>query len=277
LKFYVDGKFVEENEAKISVLDRGFLFGDGIYEVIKIINGKPFLLDWHLERLENSAEGIDISLEKIGGIDEIASVIKKLIQLGPPDGALYLEITRGADKIRTHGCPKNLKPTFVAWIQKLKEIPEEFFENGVKIITHPDWRTSIAEVKHVNRLMNEWIYQKAVDAGAFEAVLVRDGMITEATSDNVFLVIDGELFTSALNKGILPGITRRFIIQLAKEEGISVNETQLPKNSFNKAEEVFLSGTGIDIMPVKTVDNLEFDAPGPITSILSESFSKKAH
>lgn len=276
MKFYVNGKFVEEKDAKVSVLDRGLIYGDGIYEVIKIYrNKKPFLLDWHLERLANSAKGINIPLQKIGGIGKIESVIKKLIELGPPEGALYLEITRGADEKRTHGCPGNLKPTVIAWVQELEEIPDEQYKNGVKVITHPDWRTAIADVKHVNRLMNEWIYQKAQEEDAFEAVLIRDGMITEATSNSVFLVIDGELFTSALNKGILPSITRRFVIRLASEKEIPVNEVELPVEFLRKAEEVFLSGTGIEVLPVRTVDGIEFDAPGPVTSVLQERFSEK--
>lgn len=276
MKFYVNGKFVEKDEAKVSVLDRGLIYGDGIYEVIRIYKDKkPFLLDWHMERLANSAKEIDIPLEKIGGIAEIKTMIMKAINQGPSEGALYLEITRGVEQKRAHGCPKNLKPTIIAWIQEPTVFPDEFYETGVKVITHPDWRPAITEVKHVNRLMNEWISQKAEDEGALEAVLIRDGMITEATSDNVFLVMNGGLFTPALNKGILPGITRRFVIQLAEEEGIPVNEVQLPISSFRKAEEVFLSGTGLEVMPVRSVDDMDFDAPGPVTSILREKFSQK--
>lgn len=275
MKFYVDGKFVDKNEAKVSVLDRGLLFGDGIYEVIRIYNHQPFLMDWHMERLANSAKGLAIPLEKIGGISTIEVVIKKLIELGPPEGALYLEITRGAEHKRTHGCPKNLKPTLIAWVQDPPIFPDEYYEKGVKVITHPDWRPAIAEIKHVNRLMNEWISQKATDEGALEAILIRDGMITEATSDNVFLVMDDELFTSALNKGILPGITRRLIIDLAKKEGIPVNEVSLLVESLRQADELFLSGTGLEIMPVRTVDELDFDAPGPITSLLREKLLER--
>lgn len=275
---YLDGQFLPKEEAKVSVDDRGFLFGDGVYEVTRAVDGQLFAEEGHWRRLQNGMRdtGIRSSSVDRGRLREIYQHL--LRENGHEDGhaTVYLQITRGAAP-RSHAFPNpEVEPTVYAFSAPFM-IPAELRANGCKAITHPDFRWSRCDIKTVNLLPNCMAKQRAVEAGAWEAVLIRDGAITEGSATNVFGVIDGELRTYPKSNYILPGITRDIVIELVHELNIPFRETPLFFNQIGRLEELFFTGTTTDVQPIVELDGRRIGEGkvGPIAKSLLDALMER--
>lgn len=257
---YLNGQFLPLSQAKVSVMDRGFLFGDGVYEVIPVYGGKPFRLAEHLERLENSLGGIRmISPLRTA---EWEAVFSRLIE-GTQDQAIYLQVTRGAPPKRDHAFPKEpVPPTVFAMCSPIAPIPAE----GVCAITVPDIRWQWCHIKAITLLANVLLRQQAVDQGCAEAILVRDGFAIEGAASNLFVVVDGVVLTPPKGHDILPGITRDLVVEIAKERGTALEERKITLDELQRADEVWLTSSTREILPVVTLDGQPVGegAPGPV-------------
>lgn len=275
---YLDGSFIPKEEAKVSVDDRGFLFGDGVYEVTRAVDGRLFEEEGHWNRLQNGLRDTAIrsSLIDRGKIREIYGDLLRENELDEGHATVYLQITRGCAP-RTHAFPQpECAPTIYAFAAPFK-IPTDLRENGVSAITHPDIRWARCDIKSVNLLPNVVAKQRAVEANAWEAVLVRDGAITEGSSTNVFGVIDGELRTYPKSNYILPGITRDVILGIARERQIPYRESPILFDQIGRVEELFLTGTTTDVQPVVELDGRKIGdgRVGRIARTLQEALMEK--
>lgn len=261
---YYNGKFMDYEEVKISPEDRGYLFADGVYEVVTSYQGKPFKLEEHINRLEKSAAALEISLPEK---EELLEVGRKLLQDNAyENGKLYLQVTRGTEP-RSHAYSDDLKPNILMIVKELINNPEEYFENGVKVITVPDERWAKCYIKSIGLLPNIMAKKQAKRAGAFEAVFVRDSFAMEGSSSNLFIVKDGEIITSPASNYILNGITRMVVIELALDLGFSIKEESISLFDFHNADEVFLTGTTTEVMPVVKIDDrvIKDGKPGEVS------------
>ncbi len=256
---YLNGTFMPLQDAKVSVMDRGFLFGDGVYEVIPVYGGKPFRLQEHLRRLDDSLRGI--RMESPLSDSEWLRIFLNLIE-GPHDQYLYLQVTRGAAPKRDHAIPKGIEPTVFVMCSPITVIPPE----GVKAVTVPDVRWQWCHIKAITLLSNVLLRQEALDKGAIEGILVRDERVIEGAASNVFAVLDGVLVTPPKSNELLPGITRDLILELAEANGIAYAERQIPLDAFLKAEEIWLTSSTREILPVVTLDEAPVGngQPGPV-------------
>jgi len=274
---YLNGLFIPKEEAKISPDDRGFNFADGIYEVVKYYSGKPFMWEEHLRRLERSLNETGIAFNETGNLQEIASELLNMNGLSEKNAGLYLQITRGSHK-RVHHFPENLQPTVYATAFEMNSFINKLRE-GIKVISHEDIRWLRCDIKSVSLLPNTMLYNKAVLQGADECILIRNGSVTEATHSSVFGIRNGSLVTHPLSNLILPGITRIAIMDICSKNHIPVNETPIGVNEVLNLDELFISGTGSEIMPVVRVDEstLGEGIPGPVTRIIQRSFFERTY
>jgi D-alanine transaminase len=252
---YLDGQYIPKEEAKVSVDDRGFLFGDGVYEVTRAIRGELFEEAGHWNRLQAGLRGTGIGAEVVdrGEIREIYSHLLRENGLDDTDATIYLQITRGCAP-RTHAFPSPAcAPTIYAFASPFT-IPVEHRRNGVAGITYPDIRWTRCDLKTINLLPNVVAKQRAVEAGAWEALFVRDGVLLEGASTNAFGVIGGELRTYPKCNYILPGITREVVLQLAGELGIPARETPILADEIGSLEELFVTGTTTDVQAIVQLD-----------------------
>jgi D-alanine transaminase len=252
---YLDGTFLPKEEAKVSVDDRGFLFGDGIYEVTRAIRGELFEEERHWRRLQSGLSDVAIPSTSVdrGRIRELSQHLLRENGLDSSDATVYLQITRGSAP-RAHAFPAPaVTPTIYAFASPFV-IPTGLRRDGVAAITHPDIRWSRCDIKTINLLPNVIARQRAVEAGAWEAVLIRDGAITEGAVTSVFGVIDGELLTYPRSNYILPGVTRDVVLELAREIGIPVREKPIFQEQLGRLEELFLTGTTTDVQPIVQLD-----------------------
>ncbi len=280
MKIYLNDKLVDQAEAKISVFDHGLLYGDGIFEGIRLYGGCVFKLDAHLERLEYSAKAIMLDLpwsrQKIA-----EAVCETCCANGLEDGYIRLIVTRGEG-----GLGLSIKncdaPQLIIIVDKIQLYPQEFYENGLKIITVPTRRCSPAAlpptVKSLNYLNNILAKIEAQHFGYHEAIMLNDqGYVAECTGDNVFIIHKGELVTPSASAGALKGITREMVIEIAEELGISWREANLTRYDLWIAEELFLTGTAAEIVPIVEVDarSIGNGKPGLITAKFLESFRNR--
>ena len=276
MQVYLNGRYLDHGDAMIPVDDRGFLFADGIYEVIRVYNGTPFLAEPHLQRLHNGLAALRISTV---GSEDIPAIMRRLIELNNvTDGTIYLQITRGVAP-RKHAFPSpDVPPTVYGFAKPFAKYPEEYFSRGVAAVTVPDTRWSRCDIKSIALLPNVLANQHAYANNAFEALFIRDGVLIEGSHSNLFAVIDGTLMTYPASNYILAGITRAFVIELARELKIPVAEAPILWDRMADIQEMFLSGTTTEVMPVTTVDGQKVGsgAPGPITRKLQEAFAKRA-
>jgi D-alanine transaminase len=275
---FLNGRFVAKEEARVSVDDRGFLFGDGIYEVIRARSGRLFEPDSHFARLAAGLEALRLPAppQDMGSLRRICGELLERNELMSGDATIYLQITRGAAP-RTHHFPKPGTPPTL-YIAAAPFTPSQPAQtDGVRAITHPDIRWARCDLKTVNLLPNAWAKQCAVDAGAAEAVFVRDGVLTDGASSNVFAVIAGDLCTPPLSTYLLPGITRRVVLELAEELGLAPCERPIVLAELRRAEELFLTGTTTDVTPVVRLDDRAVGdgAPGPITRTLQHALAAR--
>jgi D-alanine transaminase len=261
---YINGDWRALAEITVSPLDRGFLFADGVYEVIPIYAGLPFRLDAHLDRLRRSMQLI--RLTSAPGQVELTQITTELVSRNRlADAAVYLQITRGAYGLRDHGFPALTRPTVFGMCTPLAPTPAELVETGCNAVTRPDLRWHACHIKSIALLANVISRQDALEAGAVEAVLVRDDQITEGSGSNVFAVVDGELVTPPLDELILPGITRQAVLDLARDDGMRVREGPLATLSLRRAQEIWLTSSTREVLPVTRLDGepVGNGLPGP--------------
>jgi len=276
---YLNGEFVPRSSATLSVDDRGFVFGDGVYEVWRVIAGQPFELDAHLARLQFGLGELRIAPPDIVERDVFASVAKRLLgasSLETGEATIYLEITRGAAP-RTHQFPVvATRPTVYAVANRF-EPPEALRARGARAITTADIRWLRCDIKTIQLLPNVMAKQAAAERGAMEAFMIRDGVVTEGSHANVLGVLDGEIRTHPLSNLILPGITRAVVLEIAQSLSIPVREEAFTERDIARLEECFLAGTTADVMPIVRVNDqpIGSGAPGPITMRLFKEF--RAH
>jgi len=260
---WIDGSYCNLAEAKISIEDRGYLLGDGVYEVIRVYEGKPFYLDAHLERLQRSAEAIRIDLPY--QLSDMSSTALELVNKSScVEGYIYIQLTRGSAK-RDHLFPADISPTLVMYTRGLE--PLEAVEDilPVKAVTLPDERWLNCYIKSTNLLPNLLARQKAAEAGAVEAILYRqDETVTEGTRSNIFALIDGQVRTHPANKLILPGITRDIVLSLLKDLSMPFSEKAFSIKELSTADEVWATSTTMEVNPILAVDGINLSAaPGP--------------
>ena len=276
MQVYLNGEYLAHDQARVPVDDRGFLFADGVYEVIRVYDGKPFLMEPHVARMQAGLRAIQIDGTCI---DNLTDICMKLLQsngLTTGEATIYVQATRGVAP-RKHAFP-DCAPTVYAAAKKFGGHPAEYFTSGVATITVPDTRWSRCDIKSIALLPNVLANQAAHAADAFEALFVKDGVLIEGSHSNLFGVLDGELITYPRSNYILAGITRDFVLDLARELGIPAREAPILWDDVPRVEELFLSGTTTDVMPIARVDgrNVGQGAPGPVTRRLMEAFRARA-
>lgn len=269
---YLNGDFVAKTEAKISPNDRGFIFADGVYEVAKYYNGKPFRYDDHLKRLERSLFELEIVYSELNRLKFIFAKLISQNNLLHKHAGIYLQITRGEYK-RVHYFPENVQPTVYAFAFDLPSFNDNL-ENGIKVITHEDIRWQRCDIKSVSLLPNTMLYNKAVKEGAGECVLIRNGMVTEATHSSVLGVKNGVVITCPLSNLILPGITRKVIQEICTTGNIPFEEREFSETEMFEMDEIIIAGTGSEITPAIQVNNtiIGDGKPGKITRFIQEKF-----
>ena len=261
---YLNGKFLPIDEARVPVLDRGFIFGDGVYEVIPAYARQPFELDGHLERLEASMAGIGLTNPHSRA--EWAKLVSEVIAKNEPQNqAVYLQVTRGVAP-RDHPFPKGVAPTVFMMAGPLKPVPAEQIENGVAAVSLVDNRWLRCNLKTTSLLANVLLRQAAVEAGAAECVLFRDGFLTEGSASNIFAVKAGKVLTPPKSNLILPGITYDVILDLAREGGVPVDVRPIPEDEARGADELWLSSSSKEVLAITTLDGKPVGngRPGPI-------------
>ena len=277
---YLNGQYLPREQAFIPVEDRGFIFGDGIYEGVRSVGGKMFEWAAHAERMDNGLKGLRINFNR-AQIDALEAVCEEVVaRNGLADGEafLYLEVSRGAAP-RTHNFPPaNVQPTVFVSALKLV-VPRKMRDEGCAVVTFPDMRWKRRDWKTVNLLGNVLARQAASEAGAYEAILHEDGIVTEGAATNVFAVFDGTLRTHPLTTRILPGITRKVLMELIAELKLPIVEEPIPFAQLASAEEIFVCGSTTDVTPVATLDGkpVANGKPGPMTLKLREAFEARLY
>lgn len=276
---YLNGQFLPRTEAKLSVDDRGFFFGDGIYEVTRAVDGRLFESGRHMQRLTRGLR--ELRLEPGLSTDEIERLSLDLLRrndMTQGEGTVYLQVTRGAAP-RTHHFPPAGTPCTVFLSVQRFAVPHDKRAAGVTVVTYPDIRWSRCDLKTVNLLGNVMAKQYAQDHGVFETLFVRDSAVTEGSHTNVFGVIDGELRTYPSSNLILGGVTRDVVLELARELGIPVRETPFHVHHLGQLQECFLTGTTTDVMPIVSIDGTPVGdgRPGAIATALYEALAARLY
>lgn len=262
---YLDGSFVPLAEARISPLDRGFLFGDGVYEVIPVYSRRPFRQTEHLARLQDSLNAVRIANPH--DISAWEQVVERLIAAAPwQDQAIYLQITRGVEEKRDHPFPENVRPTVFAMSMPLTNQPPKVREQGVAAITAQDIRWLRCDIKSLNLLPNVLLRQDAVDAGVTETLLIRDGYLQEGTASNIFMVKQDVILAPPKGNLMLPGITYDVILELAAMHDIPVEIRKISAEELKEADEVWMTSSTKEVLAITTLDGrpVANGKPGPL-------------
>ena len=261
---YLNGEFMPIEQARVPVLDRGFIFGDGVYEVIPVYSRHPFRLAEHLRRLRASLDGIRLSNPHDDA--EWTRLVRRLIELNEPeDQSLYLHVTRGVAK-RDHAFPKGVAPTVFMMSNALVTPPGDQIEKGVGAITATDNRWLRCDIKAIALLPNVLLRQLAVDADCVETVLLRDGIMTEGAASNIFVVKDGILLAPPKNHLMLPGITYDVVLELAQADGIKLEVRPVAESELRGADEAWLTSSTKEVLAIVRLDGkaLGKGVPGPL-------------
>jgi D-alanine transaminase len=260
---YLNGEFMPLEQACVPVLDRGFIFGDGVYEVVPAYGGHMFRLPEHLARLARSLEALRIPNphDAAGWQDVLGRLVA---ENDGGDLSVYLQVTRGVAK-RDHAFPADIRPTVFAMTNPLMPLSDDILQNGIATVTLQDYRWGRCDIKAITLLPNVLMRQQAVEAGAMEAILLRDGHATEGSASNLFVVHEGTLITPPKSPQLLPGITRDLVLELARANGFDVREAEIPEATLRGAEEVWMTSSTKEVVPVTRLDDAEVGTgrPGP--------------
>ena len=282
LKIYLDGQLVDEKDAKISVFDHGLLYGDGVFEGIRIYNGRVFRLTEHLQRLYACAKAICLTIPMTFEEMEKATV-ETVAANGLRDGYIRLVVTRGVGSLglNPYQCPKASVFIIAA---SIKLYPAEAYQNGLKLITCATRRPAPAalspQVKSLNYLNNVMAKVECLQAGCDEGIMLNEqGYVAECTGDNVFAIKNGEVYTPTISSGALDGITRRAVMGVIKDMGLACHEVTMTRYDLYTADEIFLTGTAAEALPAVSLDTrpIGTGTPGPITGKIIEAFKKLAN
>jgi D-alanine transaminase len=281
MQVYLNGSFIEQESAAISIADRGFVFGDGVYEVTRVVNGSFFQEKEHLERLDEGLKGLKINLDQ-NLRNRIPELSRELLQRNAHtegEATVYLQVTRGAAFPRTHTFPDPEVPATLFLSSGPFKPHNELHEKGVKVITVPDIRWSRCNLKTVNLLPNTLAKQQAKDAGVNSAIMIRDGVITESPNANIFAVKDETLYTFPASNYILNGITRRVVIDIAEELNIQLTTEPVRQDDLYELDEIFFTGTTTDIQPIIDVDGRAIGGgkPGKIVRAIQAEYKKRLY
>ena len=267
---YLNGEWIAPEEARVSVFDRGFMFGDAVYEVMAVYSRKIFLLDEHLARLNRSMDAIHLHSPHD---DQVWSMLLRTAvdRGGEGDGCLYLQITRGVEASRSHIYSGEAEPTvLITMTPRL----ERNLTKPLRVVTKKDYRWQRADIKVTSLVANSLLKNEAIAEGYDEAILVRDGLVTEATAANVFIVRDGVILTPPRSHFLLHGITRDYILALAQQAGFAIKEREITESELLAADEAWISSTGNEIRPVIEINNVVVGdgSPGALCSELDRLF-----
>jgi branched-chain amino acid aminotransferase len=282
LKIWLDGKLVDQEDAKITVFDHGLLYGDGVFEGIRVYSGRVFELEAHVKRLYESAKAIRLTIQLTQ--DEMAGAVRETVQAnGLSDGYIRLVVTRGVGTLGLNPFVCERSSIFII-ADKIQLYPEELYEKGMKIISATTVRNHPLAIppqaKSLNYLNNILAKIEALDSNVPEAIMYNhEGYVAEATGDNVFIVADGVIYTPPAEAGALGGITRSIVIRLAGQENIQVIEKNLTRFDLYVCDEFFLTGTAAEVIGIVEIDGRVIGAgrPGPITTLLRKKFFEYAH
>lgn len=274
---YLNGQFIPEESATISIMDRGFLFSDSVYEVVPVFSGKMLGFVEHMERLDRSLAAIEIS--PVFPLEKWREIFKTLLnknEIARQNCMIYLQVTRGADTVRNHLLSENIKPTVVAFISALKSPTPEKLREGFAAITHDDLRRRSCFIKGTALLPNILAYTKAQRDGAAEAILIRDDQALEGTTSNLFIVKNGVIVTPPVTETILAGVTRALIIRLAKENNLKIEEKPISKEALFSADEIWMTGSGKEVCPITKLDGKPVGSGrvGPICLTIMEYYNQ---
>jgi D-alanine transaminase len=270
---YLDGDYLPLADAQVSPLDRAFLFGDAVYEVIPVYAARPFRLRQHLDRLARSLAGIRMSVPLTH--EQWADVCAQLVTRNRAGEAyLYIQVTRGAEYGRNHAWPEGLKPTLFAYCSQLEQLPAAVLEKGVAALTAAEIRWARRDIKSTALLGNIMLKKLAADAGAYETLLLEDGALTEGSSTTAHVVKDGVIYTPPNGHHILPGTTRDVVTELADRLRVRCESARVPEAQLRGADEVWLAFSTRGLLPVTTLDGAAVGdgKPGPLFKRMHAAF-----
>jgi D-alanine transaminase len=251
---YINGEYLPQSQASVSVLDRGFLFGDGVYEVIPVFAGKPLRLTEHIDRLQRSMHRV--SLKSPLTQQQWEEIFQVLLERNPGgDRSIYLQVTRGAAAVRDLSFSADIEPTVFVMVNDIKPVDYAQLENGIEAITVEDFRWKACDIKSVSLIANVMIRLHANAQDVMDAIMVRDGLVTEGTASNIFVVHKGVISTPPKSECLLPGITRDLVIELALANGFNVEEREIGQDELESADEIWLTSSTREIAPVVKLDN----------------------
>lgn len=251
---FLNGEFMAMEEARVPVLDRGFLFGDGVYELMPVYGGRPFRLDAHLKRLGRSLG--EVMIPDPFEPARWKQILTQLAQRAGGDQLLYWQVTRGVAP-RDHAFPRGIEPTVFGMANPLPVPVPEQLERGIKAIVLQDMRWARCDIKAISLLGNVLLRQQAIEGGAAEALLVRGGQITEGAASNVFAVLDGVIVTPPNGPTLLPGITRDLVLELINADGLSCREAPIAERELRQAREIWITSSAKEVLPVTTLDDMK--------------------
>lgn len=275
---YLNGVFLPIEQASVSILDRGFLFGDGVYEVIPVYGGALFRLEEHLQRLDHSLAGIRIinPLSRVLWRETLEELVERN---GGGDQSIYFQVTRGSAAKRDHAFPADILPTLFMMSTPLAPLPANLAQNGISAITLADIRWQRCDIKAITLLPNVLLRQQAIDAGAVEAILLRDGCAVEGAASNLFIVRHGVIVTPPKGSALLPGITRDLILELAAAHAVPYREAAITETELRSADEIWLTSSTREILPVTQLDSIAIGTgkPGPVWAKLIGLYQDYKH
>jgi len=272
---YLNGKYLPRKEAAISVDDRGFLFGDGIYEVVTVYQGHPFQMDAHLERLQDGLRALSIQGVDVDLFPEIGQRLLKENHLTDSDSTWYMQVTRGIAP-RNHAFPPDDVPPTIYMAANSLHPNARFADKTITAVLVPDVRWARCDIKSISLVANVLVKQHALDSGVQEAIFVRAGVVTEGTTSNLFAVFNGEVHTHPKTNYLLPGVTRDVVLTLCAELGIPVRTIPILEQDLLHADEIFITSTSIEIVPVVALNHqpVADGSPGAITLKLKMAFQE---
>ena len=262
---WLNGKFLPLADTQVSVMDRGFLFGDGVYEVIPVYGGRLFRLAHHLKRLHNSLDAVRIANPL--STDAWKTMLTELVSRNAGgDQAVYLQVTRGVAEKRDHAFPENIPPTLFAMSTPMAASVDIDGVTGISAITLPDIRWKLCNIKAITLLPNVMLRQQAIDGDCAEAILIKDGFAIEGAASNLFIVSNGVVITPPNGPALLPGITRDLILELAANHAIPFREAGITQEALFSADEIWLTSSTREISPVTRLDDtvISGGVPGPM-------------